>query len=281
MRNSNYIHGSIISQKVNRPGYPKILDEVYSRYLHWKDALEKLNSENSDQLKEKVNLLNEYKNYIDSLRDKGHFKMQDKIASSIIEEFLFHLFKNISGIDKNLQEGLIFVGQAKAYTDLSFVPKNFKDFIDNPGVYVNKKNQDFTISKKVKCTFETNKNKEVVEIVVPAVAIECKTFIPSTMLGQSSYEAQRLKQGNPYALYIIVAEQNALSDDINLKNLPIDEIFILRKQKRDSKKNKVADKKPIDYQVIVDLYNFVKHYLEIDWFNPGKATERGRLINII
>ena len=55
------------------------------------------------------------------------------------------------------------------------------------------------------------------------------------MLGQSSYEAQRLKQGNPYALYIIVAEQNALIEDVNLKNLPIDEIFILIRQKRDSK----------------------------------------------
>ena len=81
-------------------------------------------------------------------------------------------------------------------------------------------------------------------------------------------------------MYIIVAEQNALSDDVNLKNIPIDEIFILRKQKRNSVKNKVSDKKPIDYQVIRDLYDFVKDYLNKEWFNNERATKRGRLIKI-
>lgn len=276
----NYIHGSIINKKIKRQNHPKILDEVYLKYLHWKNETAKLSSEDNNQLQQKVDLLNKYKNYIDLLTEKNYFKLQDKIASSVIEEFLFYLFKDIPEIDNSLQNGLVFVGQAKAYTDLSFVPKNFTDFINNPGVYINKKNQDFTISKKIKCIFETNKKQEVAEIIVPAVAIECKTFLPSTMLGQSSYEAQRLKQGNPYALFIIVAEQNALSENINLKNLPIDEIFILRKQKRDSKKNKVAYKKPIDYQVIKDLYYLVKEYLRTDWFNPQKATERGRLIKI-
>jgi hypothetical protein len=149
-----------------------------------------------------------------------------------------------------------------------------------PNVFINNKNQDFTISKFIKCTFECNKNHEYKEIIVPAVAIECKTFIPSTMLGQSIYEAQLLKQGNPYSLYIVVAEQNALSDDVNLKNIPIDEIFILRRQKRNSLKNKVSDKKPVDYQVVKDLYEFVKDYLNKEWFNNEKATERGRLIKI-
>jgi hypothetical protein len=181
-------------------------------------------------------------------------------------------------IKSSIENELIYVGQAKAYTDLSFVPKDFADFVKNPGVYVNKKNQDFTISKIVRCIFETNKKQEKVDLIVPAVAIECKTFIPSTMLGQSAFEAQRLKQGNPFALYIIVAEQNALSEDVNLKNSPIDEIFILRKQKRNSAKNRVIDKKPIYSEVVKELYEFVKYHLASDWFNPSKATERGRLI---
>ena len=140
----------------------------------------------------------------------------------------------MSHLKNNLAEGLVHAGQVHAYTDLSFAPRDFSDFINRPGVYINKKNQDFAISKIVNCVFETNGKQETAQIIVPAVAIECKTFIPSTMLGQSSYEAQRLKQGNPYALYLIVAEQNALSEDVNLKNLSIDEIFILRKQKRNT-----------------------------------------------
>jgi hypothetical protein len=278
MLTKTYIHGWIIQRYLQKKGTSPILKEVFEKYQVWKAETERLNSENGAELSKKVKLLNEYKNYIDLLKENGVFKMQDKIASSVLEEFLFQLFKNIPNIKSSIENELIYVGQAKAYTDLSFVPKDFADFVKNTGVYINKKNQDFTISKIVRCIFETNKKQEKVDLIVPAVAIECKTFIPSTMLGQSAFEAQRLKQGNPYALYLIVAEQNALSEDVNLKNCPIDEIFILRKQKRNSAKNKVADKKPIDSEVVKELYEFVKYYLASDWFNPSKATERGRLI---
>lgn len=278
MLTKTYIHGWIIQRYLQRKGTSSILKEVFEKYQLWKAETERLNSENGAELNKKVKLLNEYKNYIDLLKENGVFKMQDKIASSVLEEFLFQLFKNIPNIKSSIENKLIYVGQAQAYTDLSFVPKDFADFVKNPGVYINKKNQDFTISKIVRCIFETNRKQEKVELVVPAVAVECKTFIPSTMLGQSAFEAQRLKQGNPYALYLIVAEQNALSEDVNLKNSPIDEIFILRKQKRNSAKNKVKDKKPIDSVVVKELYEFVKYHLASDWFNPSKATERGRLI---
>jgi hypothetical protein len=280
MTTKTYIHGWIISHKLQKNSSSTMLKEVFEKYQIWKSETEKLDSENNAELNKKVSLLNEYKNYIDLLKEKGIFKLQDKMASSVLEEFLFQLFKNIPNIKSSIENKLIYVGQAQAYTDLSFVPKDFADFVKNPGVYINKKNQDFTISKIVRCIFETNGKQEKVELIVPAVAIECKTFIPSTMLGQSAFEAHRLKQGNPYALYLIVAEQNALSDDVNLKNSPIDEIFILRKQKRNSAKGKVADKKPIDFEVVKDLYGFVKNYLASDWFNPSKATERGRLIKI-
>jgi len=94
------------------------------------------------------------------------------------------------------------------------------------------------------------------------------------MFDQADYEAQRLKEGNPFALYVIVAKQNALSNDVNLKNTKVDEIFILRKQKRSKKK------KPVDSSVVNELYKFVKDYLSLDWFDNRKATERGRLIKI-
>jgi len=277
----NYIpHGTLVVRK-SQNNNDTVIKELFKHYEVWVDKNNSLNSENEIELKEKVQILNEYKNFVDKLTNEDkYFKSQEKMSSSIIEEFLFYLLRDIPSIRSSIREGLIYMGSANAYTDLSFAPKNIKDFLTYPNVFINYKNQDFTISKFIKCTFECNGSQEYREIIVPTVAIECKTFIPSTQLGQSIYEAQLLKQGNPYSLYIIVAEQNALSDDANLKNIPIDEIFILRKQKRNSQKNKVADKKPIDYKVIKDLYDFVKDYLNKEWFNNERATERGRLIRI-
>ncbi len=270
MSKPGYIHGLNIKNKRLKSGYPKILDEVDKKYTEWVSATEELNSENEKGLSTKVALLNDYSDYINSI--SKHFKFQDKLGSSVIEEFLFLLFKDIPGLKEDLSNSLLFMGQADAYLNLSFAPRNLRDFISNPGVYINRKNQDFTISKKVSCVFRTNDKEEKIDLIVPAVAIESKAYIPKTMFDQADYEAQRLKEGNPFALYIIVAEQNALSNDVNLKNTKVDEVFILRKQKR----SKI--RKPIDYVVVKELYKFVRSYLNTDWFDNKKATERGRLI---
>lgn len=271
----NYIpHGTLLKDRVLKDNNNSYLSEMYDRYIVWAKRCDELNSDIPSELKEKIRILNEYKNFVDEMPHK----QQDKLPSSVMEEFLFYLFKDIPDIKSSIDRGLVFLGSARAYTDLSFAPKNLRDFLTYPNVFINFKNQDFTISKMLKCVFECNGKKEEREIIVPAVAIECKTYIPSTMLGQSIYEAQLLKQGNPFSLYLVVAEQNALSDDANLKNIPIDEIFILRKQKRNSQKNRVCDKKPLDHCVFKELYDIVKDYLRKDWFNNKKATERGRLI---
>ncbi|MGH7950698.1 MAG: Bpu10I family restriction endonuclease [Limisphaerales bacterium] len=199
------------------------------------------------------------------------------MSSSIIEEFMYYLLKDLPKVAAFGEGSKIVLGQTQAYTDMAFLPENFSHFVEQPGVNISKKNQDFAIAKKVNCTFETNGNKQMFELIVPCVAIEIKTFIPITMLGQSDHEARRLKEGNPNSLYIIVAEQNALSQAVNLKRLSIDEIFILRKQKRNSSKNRVADKKPIDSLVVEELYRLVKDFLAAKWYDPQNA-DAGRLI---
>ncbi|MCS6989593.1 MAG: Bpu10I family restriction endonuclease [Chloroherpetonaceae bacterium] len=256
---------------------PNIEKAIWDCYEKWSERSQTLSSERVEELEEKVKLLNEYKNFIDQV-EKERFKPQDKIASSVLEEFLYYLFKDIPAVKFNLERNALHLGMAKIYTDLSFASRNLKDFTQSAGVYVNQKNQDFTISKVVRCQFGVQQNDpETIEIFVPAVCVECKTYLPSTMLGQSDYEAHRVKQGNPYSLYVIVAEQNALSETAMLRNSKIDEIFILRKQKRNSKQ-RLSDKKPIDCDVVRELYEFVKSYLHAEWFNPENATEKGRLI---
>jgi hypothetical protein len=111
------------------------------------------------------------------------------LCSSVIEEFLYLLFKDISDLINDLNNELLFMGQANAYLDLSFAPKNLADFVANPGTYINQKNQDFIIYKKVNCVFRSRKNEEKIELIVPAGAIECKTYIPKTMFDQVAYEA--------------------------------------------------------------------------------------------
>ncbi len=265
--NSYNVHGINIEHKISKANYNKILEDILVKYNFWRKSTEKIEGNSIEDIREKVDLLNEYKKCFDSV--KKYFKPQDKLESTINEEFLYFLFSKI----KELSSDMILLGPAKTYLDLSFAPKNLLHFIDEPGVYIREKNQDFTISKKVDCIFKNKIEKEErYELTIPAVVIECKMFIPQTMFDQAAYEAQRLKEGNPFSLFIIMAEQNALRDDVNLKHTKVDEVFILRKQKR------TKEKKPIDYLVVYELFKFVEDYLKQDWFNLTKATDRGRLI---
>ena len=46
------------------------------------------------------------------------------------------------------------------------------------------------------------------------------------------------QRNNPNTLYIVVAERLKLSEAVNLKNSKIDQIYILRKQKKTDRENR-------------------------------------------
>ena len=52
------------------------------------------------------------------------------------------------------------------------------------------------------------------------------------MLQDASTAGEQLKQKNPNAMYIVLAEWLKLTDSINLKKFKIDQIYVLRKQKK-------------------------------------------------
>ncbi len=56
---------------------------------------------------------------------------------------------------------------------------------------------------------------------IPAIAIECKTYLDKTMLESSSRSAEELKAKNPNGLYIIVMEWIKLTDAVNLRKYKV------------------------------------------------------------
>jgi len=97
-----------------------------------------------------------------------------------------------------------------------------------------KKDHDFAIGVSVLSTLQCKgvKQPEFDQWDIPAVAIECKTYLDKTMLQDASTAGEQLKQKNPNAMYIVLAEWLKLTDSINLKKFKIDQIYVLRKQKK-------------------------------------------------
>ena len=112
--------------------------------------------------------------------------------------------------------------------------------------------------------FEEQKEK----LEIPAVAIECKTYLDKTMLEEVSTAGSQLLIINPNAKYYVVAERLKLTDAVNLKKYKVDQIFILRKMKNTDREFRLQDdyeNNPIYTDVVENLFNYVRKHLTQEW----------------
>lgn len=149
------------------------------------------------------------------------FSHQSDFTSSIIPEMLCTLFGRI--IKENGVEGL----EVSAEKDLT-IECTF-DISDGGVIRFKNKRVDVAVVKP--CPLNFNGQESV--LPVPLIAIECKTNLDKNMLSGIEQSVSDLKKTFPECFYYVVSE---LSDfDVRKSNYAssgIDEIYILRKQKR-------------------------------------------------
>lgn len=242
---------------------------IYEKYLKAQKALKGYTKE---VITERVKLLNDYYEEYNKLGLDAVFSSQGKFRSTILEEFMFILFRDyVNNLKKmyhdtnNVLEG----GAAKAYTNLYFTASGIENFIKSPTVEINVKDQDFAIYRKVSIKIDESYK----EIKVPIIAVENKTYIDKTMLEGVIATAEKLKSGNPYTRFVVVSENY----DVDLKVDPIysriDQIYVLRKSKR---KEEFA---PIDPDVVVRFFNETKAHIERPWSNiEAKMRNEGVIL---
>lgn len=243
-----------------------------------------------DAVFKKVDLFEDYKSFIDQKKYATTFEARGVLHATALEEFCYYLFKDLVApyaLKKN-----VVLGRAQVFEDLQFTPSNFTNMLMRPNVSIKKKDQDFVIGTEVKASFFVvgskitgallvEGSKMTTTIVIPAVAIECKTYIDKTMLDGAAYAAERMKRGNPFCLYMIVAEYVKLIAEEKPQLTEVDEIYILRKQKVVDRAKRYGTgwvKQPIDKKLVWDLFNMVKSHLEKRWLAPRITLEKGKLI---
>ncbi len=277
---SFYIHGDNLKNKlkneknqINR----SYLEEIKKCYGAWRGAIDALKGErNKRGITKLVAGLNAYKDFVDQpkfRKEKGNqngFTSQSKLHSTVIEEFMYHLLSAIPTLaGKHLE-----YGPTNAYSNLYFAPANLQSFETKGGLTINTKDQDFAISKKVKLftLLPSAGEPESCDIHIPVVSIECKTYLDKTMYEGSVATAEKIKRGNPYSLFLIVTETYEVSADVDPAYSEIDQIYVLRKQSNRDKK------KPIQADIVEDLYKSVESHLSASWRDVGQKIKAGKLI---
>lgn len=273
------VHGSNLEQKESHPTKYRdkesrsYLAEIRRRYNAWHKNNETLVGPHTRPLQKdartietRVQLLNDYKNFLDQQHYAEKFDSRSNLHSSVLEEFMYYLFRDMV---KELS-GHALLGKSHTFKDLFFKSENYRDMLLMPRLLIEKKDHDFAIGVKLEASFQCYGQSNVQQDTfdIPAVAIECKTYLDKTMLQDASTAAEQLKHRNPNALYIVVAEWLKLTESVNLKKFKIDQIYVLRKQKntdREFRYDASYSKNPIYVDVIVHLFDTVRNFLTSDW----------------
>lgn len=246
------------------------LTQIFTKYVEYIKA-NSIKGYTPNIIQKRVKCLNEYYNFLHYQECDKLFTSQSKFRPSILEEFIYILFRDYvaelkSKYDKH---NLLDSGSIKAYTNLFFKAKDFKEYIGQPAIGVNTKDQDYAIYRLC----ELIVNKEPVNIRIPAVAVEVKTYIDKTMLDSIIATAEKLKTGNPYTRFIAIAEYYEVGSDVDPAYSRIDQIYILRKCKR-KEKGWVE----IDYQVVQRIFNEVKQHIERPWSDIEQRLQKEGVI---
>lgn len=295
---SQYVHGDNLYKKEHpqtekeRRKYGdsisrRYLGEIREKYEEWKVANlalagpgKTVDTNDREIIRQRVGLFNTYKDFIDQQVYAERFDSRSNLHSTALEEFMYYLFKDLTA-DYSVDA---LIGKSRAFKDLSFKSDNFNNMLLTPGTLLEVKDYDFvigaTIDAEFKCKGRNHGDSQCFDM--PALAIECKTYLDKTMLESCSTTGEQLKKNNPNAMYIVVAERLKLSEAVNLKNCKIDQIYILRKQKNTDREDRFCEgyvANPIYEDVVWHLFTTVRDFLSADW--GGKIADglrRGYLI---
>ncbi len=314
------VHGSNLEQKEGhktkyRDRESRVyLAEIRSEYDKWRNAnlqligpSSKTQRNDAEVIWERVQLLENYKAFLDQQKYAEKFDSRSNLHSTVLEEFLFYLFKDLVA---DFGEKAL-VGKSHTFKDIFFMPPNYTGMLTRPYASIERKDHDFVIGATMEARIFTRdtqqgeteikppNNSRISEPPVsyearlegqveshyfdlPAVVIECKTYLDKTMLEGSSRAAEELKARNPNAMYLVVMEWLKLTEDVNLRKYKVDQIYVFRKQKNTDREFRFDTeyiKNPIQADVVFHLFNLVRDHLVTDWEGGIKyGLERGWLV---
>jgi hypothetical protein len=266
----------LVNDNLPEADAPRVKEAVL-RYKAWIAEMDALELEGQELLTELVRLLNDYKRSIEIdlifdspanflYRQKG----QHKVDNSILEEFLPRL------ADTRLVPGLTRLEHCSVGPQAAFAAFIFSGSAHTPlndgGIYIKKKDQDYALSKKVYVKASGDPlftDAETLSAVldVAYLAAECKTNLDKTMFNEGMETARALKQAVSGSRYLLVCEWLDMRP-IDTASTDIEEVIILRKSSRLGSQVRryfnTVESRAAHRQEFVDFYD--AHPLRVECF---------------
>jgi len=258
----------------------ELIREISVRYVEWRREAESADCPSVEDPGEFVARQTAmYSDYRDLLDDErvDVFDSRGALQPSALEEFCYFLLRPLV---RDIEHKLA-LGHREIFQGLYFTAPNFAEFSNLPSPNYPVGNLDFVIGKQVTSTLSTDEGVVETPIYVPAVAIECKTYLDRPRWIEPDILAANIKRGFPGCLYIVLSEFLKLDlAKVNVLGSQIDRVYVLRRAKNvDRKVRREGGEglRPIHVPAVVDLFETVRDHLNDDWVSPESWEDSGIL----
>ena len=281
-----YPHGANILRKAVDGGSGKgsrLLRVIARRYAAWRLAASAVpnSAEKSNGWRgfvdRQTHLFGEYRNTLDTPEIDQAFDSRGALQPSALEEFCTYLFLPLV----TSLGGSAELGKREVFHGLYFSAPDFRQFIDLPRPHYQAASVDFVISRKITSRFTAGARHQDDEIFVPAVAVECKTYLDRPRWFASEILAENLKRGFPFCRQFLLAEFLKLeTGKVNIVGSRVGHVYVLRRSENIDRKARRAKSRPlppIHPDAVFSFFTDVMTHLTIPWEPLKSWRETGVL----
>ena len=217
----------------------RLFNDVCSRYFKFRKEVSDRKTEDLAEFVDRV--VDKTNSYMDYFSTNNPFSHQQDFTSSIIPEMFYFIF---SRIIESTKIPLVVQAQNNLPIECMF------DLYGGGRLLFKNKRLDLSLCKKSKLALDGVSH----DFVIPMLAMEIKTNLDKNMLAGIENSVSALKRTFPNCMYFVVSEfADLATDKLNYASTDIDEIYIIRNQKRASVRGNKNSKNAINKALVMEL----------------------------
>jgi len=206
-------------------------------YFQFREIASQINAPLADYTSQIVAAANDY---LELLKSNNSIHQSDFKSSVIPELFFLLLYK----IVKELNEPYFVSAQSDVPIECMF------DLQCGSRMMFKTKRLDMLVYKLSDISLDSNSQP----FIIPLIAMEMKTNLDKNMMSGIEHSVASLKNTFPNSLYYVVTELSDMAvDKLNYASSGIDEIYILRKQKRAQVRRNANVRNLIDLDLVYEI----------------------------
>lgn len=216
-----------------------LFNDVCTRYFEFRNEVSNHKTANLEEFVNRV--VDKTNNYMNFFSTTNPFSHQQDFTSSIIPEMFYFIF---SRIVESSEIPIIVQAQNNLPIECMF------DLCDGGRMLFKNKRLDLSLCKKSKLALDGVSH----DFVIPMLAMEIKTNLDKNMLAGIENSVSALKRTFPNCMYFVVSEfADLATDKLNYASTDIDEIYIIRNQKRASVRGNKISQNAINKALVIEL----------------------------